>query len=696
MSDPMTPPASPRSPAPERRRRPLAVRLLIWGVGIVAALVVAVGVAINLPFVRDWAFDYGRSILEEAGVQSASLSGSITQMSLKGVALTDDEGVWATADEIVLSWSPWGLVSGTVTADRAEIRGGRLLREPAYAPDPDQADEPFAWPDLPVDVSLASLTGDVTLDPAIVGEAVALSLNGQASLTSSGGEAELSATRADGVAGEASVTARTTADLKDLAVSVNLKDARIVAGLAGDERFQNLAVSLEGARDGMTCSGQAAVSARDGALATLGATPDCAFTVTLAEVAHILGADQGLSGPAGLTVKLLEDGADQTTQIEVAADLSKLLATDALYARLIPGAGASALVTFRADATEISNLQARLADGRITLAGAASLGAATRAAIDLTAQDLSILQPDMKGAVQARIGYDDASPTPISIDGRGVNVASGDMSWQTVSLKGSVDARGSGAVTLKGDGGAAPMDLAVRIADAFGGALAVNAKGAVASAHIDADVKQAGEAYDVKLALDTERLDRLSSLAGEKLAGALKLRLDGRVGGGAGQRIDLTADAKNASYDGTAIGDLNLTAKGPLSALAVTANGRAPAAGRTIDYRLAAEIAEFERARVTTLTAASGAARLESARAFDVSFADAVIVDGLLARLSRNGRAAGELEANATQTGAGLKGDLTARRLDLEALSAVLGMDPLKGVLEASGAFDGAAGAASL
>lgn len=77
------------------------------------------------------------------------------------------------------SWSPLGLLSGNVIADRIELRGGHIYRQPDYKPAPDQADEPFAWPDLPVDIDAQSLTGDLTIDAAVVGEAITATLNGR-------------------------------------------------------------------------------------------------------------------------------------------------------------------------------------------------------------------------------------------------------------------------------------------------------------------------------------------------------------------------------------------------------------------------------------------------------------------------------------------------------------------------------------
>ena len=168
---------------------------------LILGVVVLAGIALVWPGTRQWAFDEGRAILAEAGVRTSSIGGDWTEMVLHDVEITDDAGTWATAREVVLSWSPLGLLGGTLNADRVEFRGARMLRAPVYQAAPDQIDEPFAWPDLPVDVTLGSLTGDLALDEAVIGEALSATLDGKATLTSGGGTAEVSITRNDGIAG---------------------------------------------------------------------------------------------------------------------------------------------------------------------------------------------------------------------------------------------------------------------------------------------------------------------------------------------------------------------------------------------------------------------------------------------------------------------------------------------------------------
>jgi translocation and assembly module TamB len=692
MSDTSPAPSQPQTP---RRRAAIGWRLLKW-TGITLAVIVALfALVIFLPFTRQFAFDYGRGILTEAGVESASFTGSWDRMVLSKVALTDDEGVWATADEIVISWSPFALLSGTVNADRAEFVNARVFRQPAYAPAPDQTDEPFAWPDLPVDITLASLIGDVTLDAAVIGEPMTVKLTGKADLTGSGGDAELNLNRTDGVPGEAAITARATADLGQIEVSLNAKDQRIAALLASDERLRDAAIALRLSRDGTSCGGQASISARDGAIATIGVNPNCTFAVELTEIARLLGPDAGLSGPANLSVQLLEDGDDETTQFKLSADLSRLATSDPGIAPLLPNASASADVTLRAGTISVSGLQAQLAGGKLTATGTALIGdTATTADLALAATDLSVLRPDLKGKAVAKLVYDTASATPIVINATGSDIVSGPLTYKTIALTGGIDALGTGRITLKGDGDA-PIDVTADISNAFGSTLVAKVAGEIASATLSVSATQKGAAYAVTADLKTARLDRLGALAGLDLAGGLTARLSGEVGG-AMPTIDLDASVTGGRFGMTALGDAQLQAKGPLSALDVTLSGKAPAEARSLEYRIAALVSEFASARVSAFRAATSDESIEAAGPFTVNFANGVTLEGLDARLVKSGKTAGRIAATASEGENGAKTAVKLSGLDLEALSAVLGRDAVSGLLEGDIELDGGAGRASL
>jgi autotransporter translocation and assembly factor TamB len=662
------------------------------GIGL-GGLIVLVLVTLYIPGVKHWAFEQGRSILTEAGVQSEGIGGDWTRMTLTNVALNDDQGTWATASEVVLSWSPWGLLSFTIDATHVEFRGARVLRQPAYKPAPEQADEPFAWPDLPVDITLESLTGDVTLDAAVIGEALTAELDGKAALTSTGGDAALALKRTDGVQGK-------RRSRPNRIPSSQCRDRVQRQGCAGcgrtgrrstlPESRSRLPVDSEWQRmhrPGLDL-------ARDGSLLTLGVNPNCTFAIQLPEVARLLDPSANLAGPANLSVQLKEDGTDKTTHFQLAADLSKLVSNDETLARLLPGASAGALVMFTADGVRLNNLQGQLANGKIAFTGSALLGKFLQAKADLNASDLSVLRDDLQGQLQASVGYDAASATPIAFTAKGTNIVSGGLAWSEVDAVGSVDARGSGEVTLKA-AGPAPIDVAVTVADAFGGAVTVTAKGTIAEAKLDARAVQSGEAYAVDATIETRRLENLGAIANLDVAGGLNARISGTVGDKAGG-LNLEATVSNARYGRTEIGDAAFTAKGPMSALEVTLKGRAPLAPRVVDYTLAATVNDLASARVSSLELRSATERLTATQPFTVSFAEDILVKDFAATVARSGKAAGAIVANAELTPRGARADVTVTSVDLEALTALLGQDPVRGTLNATASLDGGAGTAQL
>jgi len=689
---------TPTSIVPENRpprRSSLGWRIVKWTGIVVVTIVALFALAIFLPFTRQIAFDYGRGILADAGVQSASFTGSWDRMVLSKVALTDDEGVWATADELTISWSPFALLTGTVNADRAEFVNAYVYRQPAYAPAPDQKDEPFAWPDLPVDITLASLIGDVTLDQGVIGEAMTVKLTGRADLTGAGGAAELNLNRTDGVPGEAAVTARATADLGKIELSLNAKDQRIAALLAADDRLRDAAIALQLSRDGESCAGQASISARDGAVATIGVNPNCTFAVELTDVAKLLDVSSGLSGPANLSVQLVEDGDDETTNFRLSADLSRLQTTDASLAPLLPNASANADVTLRTGLVSISGLEAQLAGGKLTATGTAEIAdTGTKAALDLAATDLSVLRPDLKGKLQAKLLYDTAAVTPMVVTAAGTDIVSGPLTYPSITLTGGIDATGTGRITLKGDG-EAPIDVVADIVGGFGQAPSAKVTGEIASATIDASASQTADGTMITADLTTSRLDRLGALAGADLEGALAAKLIA-VTGGANDSIDLDASVTGGRFGTTALGDAKLLAKGPLGALDVTLTGRAPADIRSLEYRIAATVADFATARVSAFRASTSDESIEAAGPFTVAFANGVTLDGLDARLAKSGKAAGQIAANASAGEGGAKTTVKLTAIDLQALTAVLGRETVTGLLDGSAELDGGAGRASI
>ena len=120
-----------------------------------------------------------------------------SEASIDVLTIADAEGVWLTVEDIVLSWNRSALLRGAIDVD--ELSAARIVvSRPPVAEDTGPAPEaqPFALPELPVSVDLGELRIDrVELGEVLLGEPIAVSLNGTAQLGDGEGAANVIATR---------------------------------------------------------------------------------------------------------------------------------------------------------------------------------------------------------------------------------------------------------------------------------------------------------------------------------------------------------------------------------------------------------------------------------------------------------------------------------------------------------------------
>ncbi|WP_394178698.1 translocation/assembly module TamB domain-containing protein [Yoonia maritima] len=119
--------------------------------------------------------------------------------SIDVLTVADAEGVWLTLEDVVLVWSRSALLRGAI--DIEELSAERIVvsRPPVSegtASGPAAEATPFALPELPVSIALDQLSVDrIELGEAFLGEPIAVSLSGQASLGGGEGDASVIATR---------------------------------------------------------------------------------------------------------------------------------------------------------------------------------------------------------------------------------------------------------------------------------------------------------------------------------------------------------------------------------------------------------------------------------------------------------------------------------------------------------------------
>ncbi len=177
-----------------------------------------------------------------------------SEAQLESLTIADATGVWFEMRGVVLDWNRVALLRGRVSVDALtaeEIVLNRLPGQPAETTVevPDAAAEPFSLPELPVSVQIGEISAErVELGPTVIGQPVAFSLNGSASLAGGEGEVSLDVERIDDRSGQVSLSGAYSneTEVLELSLAVDEGEGGIVASLAGIPGEPPLALSVEG------------------------------------------------------------------------------------------------------------------------------------------------------------------------------------------------------------------------------------------------------------------------------------------------------------------------------------------------------------------------------------------------------------------------------------------------------------------
>src|SRR5579859_5814451 len=139
----------------------------------------------------------------------AGLSGDLPfHWRIGHIEIADRDGAWLDLADAALDLDPAALLRGTARIEVLSAGRTDVLRMPEAAPNPPAQPSPSAsagvpeLPRLPVGVELERLAiGRIQLAPAVVGEAVGLSVDGKAELHAGRASAQLAIERVDGQAG---------------------------------------------------------------------------------------------------------------------------------------------------------------------------------------------------------------------------------------------------------------------------------------------------------------------------------------------------------------------------------------------------------------------------------------------------------------------------------------------------------------
>ncbi len=182
-------------------------------------------------FIEDNLSDVGREV-RITGFRGALSS----QASLDELTIADGEGVWLTLRDVTLDWTRTALLRGRLEVNRLTAAEIIMPRKPVpeggLEPQDAQA-SPFALPELPVAVNIGQISvGRADLGAPVLGEAVALSVEGAVSLDAGEGAADLDITRLNGDGG-LSLDASYSNETRILALDLDVNEGPggIVAGL---------------------------------------------------------------------------------------------------------------------------------------------------------------------------------------------------------------------------------------------------------------------------------------------------------------------------------------------------------------------------------------------------------------------------------------------------------------------------------
>ena len=160
-----------------------ALKISAWGIGAAALLILLLGIMLLVAGNSD----SGRALIEKATLRLTSghvalsgLSGSFPQsLNIERLQLSDDRGVWLTAEQVTLDWSPSALLARRLQIETLHAATVDMERLPEAAPDAHSGTVSIPR------IDVAHLTVDsLKLEAPLAGTPASLVLRGNAHLRS--------------------------------------------------------------------------------------------------------------------------------------------------------------------------------------------------------------------------------------------------------------------------------------------------------------------------------------------------------------------------------------------------------------------------------------------------------------------------------------------------------------------------------
>ena len=173
-----------------------------------------------------------------------------SEATIESLVITDDQGEWFRAENIVLDWRRAALLRGVVDVTSFSAETVVVSRAPDAGEDlPSAEAEPFSIPDLPVEVRIERFAvGSLQLGAPLLGEEAEFTITGAADLADGGADININLERVDGKQSQIALAASYDPSSRQLAVDLNAEEAAggLAATLLGIPGAPSVALTVQG------------------------------------------------------------------------------------------------------------------------------------------------------------------------------------------------------------------------------------------------------------------------------------------------------------------------------------------------------------------------------------------------------------------------------------------------------------------
>ncbi|MFP7569658.1 translocation/assembly module TamB domain-containing protein [Marivita sp. S2033] len=194
-----------------------------------------------------------QDLLSGAGrdVRIRGFEGALSsEASIALIAISDAQGEWFRAENVVLDWNRSALLRGRVEVTAFTADSIVVARAPDSGPDVPSAEAtPFTIPDLPVSVQIGRIEAkSVVLGEPLLGEQAEFTVTGSAGLADGGADIQFDLVRVDGTEAQIQLAASYDPDARQLSVDLNAEEAAggIAARLLGIPNEPSVALTVQG------------------------------------------------------------------------------------------------------------------------------------------------------------------------------------------------------------------------------------------------------------------------------------------------------------------------------------------------------------------------------------------------------------------------------------------------------------------